>query len=63
MPVGLPARAAQLRFGPRAPLSGVGFLPCAQAEMREPLKSLVALPVDVQGLAARLPQALQPPGL
>jgi hypothetical protein len=31
--------------------------------MREPLRSLVALPVDVEGLASYLPQALQPPGL
>ena len=38
-------------------------LASAQAEMREPLKSLVGLPVDVEGIAARLPQFLQPPGL
>ncbi len=31
--------------------------------MKEPLKSLVGLPVDVAGLAALLPQQLRPPGL
>jgi hypothetical protein len=31
--------------------------------MKEPLKSIVGLPVDVEGLAAALPQALRPPGL
>jgi tocopherol cyclase len=35
----------------------------AAAEMREPLKSLVSLPVDVEGLAAALPGPLRPPGL
>ncbi|CAL8467097.1 g6633 [Coccomyxa elongata] len=35
----------------------------AQAEMRQPLKSIVGLPVDVDGIAAALPQALRPPGL
>lgn len=31
--------------------------------MRQPLKSLVGLPVDVEGIAAALPKALRPPGL
>ena len=35
----------------------------AQADMKEPLKSLVGLPVDVAGLAALLPQQLRPLGL
>ena len=34
-----------------------------QAEMKEPLRSLVQLPVDAEGLADRLPQGLRPPGL
>lgn len=34
-----------------------------QAAMKEPLRSLVQLPVDAEGLAARLPEQLRPPGL
>lgn len=34
-----------------------------QAEMKEPLRSLVQLPVDAEGLAQRLPKGLRPPGL
>ncbi|KAK9835048.1 hypothetical protein WJX81_007145 [Elliptochloris bilobata] len=33
------------------------------AEMKEPLRSLVQLPVDAEGLASRLPKGLRPPGL
>ncbi|CAK0735183.1 hypothetical protein CVIRNUC_000540 [Coccomyxa viridis] len=35
----------------------------AQAKMREPLKTLVSLPVDIEGLAAAVPSQLRPPGL
>jgi tocopherol cyclase len=35
----------------------------AEAEMKQPLRSLVSLPVDVEGLAASLPKPLRPPGL
>ncbi|EIE26754.1 tocopherol cyclase [Coccomyxa subellipsoidea C-169] len=35
----------------------------AQAEMQQPLKSIVGLPVDVESVVAALPQALRPPGL
>jgi hypothetical protein len=31
--------------------------------MREPLKSLVKLPIDLGALASAVPQALRPPGL
>ena len=34
-----------------------------QAKMQEPLKTLVSLPVDVEGLAAAVPSQLRPPGL
>lgn len=34
-----------------------------QAKMQEPLKSLVSLPVDVEGLASGLPSQFRPPGL
>ena len=37
--------------------------PNVQAEMKEPLRSLVQLPVDAEGLAQRLPKGLRPPGL
>jgi len=45
---------------PRCRLAGGCW---AQAEMKEPLRSLVQLPVDAEGLAARLPERLRPPGL
>jgi hypothetical protein len=35
----------------------------AKARMREPLKSLVKLPIDVGALARAGPQALRPAGL
>lgn len=35
----------------------------SKAEMREPLRSLVKLPIDVEGLSARLPESLRPKGL
>ncbi|KAK9792704.1 hypothetical protein WJX73_007933 [Symbiochloris irregularis] len=35
----------------------------AQAQMRQPLKSLVGLPVDVEGLASLMPGPLRPKGL
>lgn len=34
-----------------------------EAQMKEPLKSLIKLPVDVEGLSARLPEPLRPKGL
>lgn len=35
----------------------------AEAKMREPFKSLVKVPVDVEGLTSWLPQGIRPPGL
>lgn len=35
----------------------------SEARMREPLKSAVGLPIDVEGIASRLPKALRPRGL
>ena len=35
----------------------------SRAEMREPLRSLVKLPIDVEDLSSRLPQAFRPKGL
>lgn len=35
----------------------------SEAQMQEPLKSLVKLPIDVEAISSRLPQALQPRGL
>ena len=35
----------------------------AQAQMRQPLRSLVGLPLDVQGLARLVPHPLRPKGL
>jgi hypothetical protein len=35
----------------------------ASAAMAQPLRGAAALPLDVSVLAARLPRALQPPGL
>ena len=35
----------------------------AEARMKQPLKALVRLPVDVDGLASILPGSLRPPGL
>lgn len=35
----------------------------ADGTMKEPLRSLVQLPVDVEGLASALPGNLKPPGL
>ena len=34
-----------------------------EAAMAEPLKSIVKLPVDVEGIAKRLPAGWRPPGL
>ena len=35
----------------------------SEARMREPLRSLISLPVDVEGVSARLPAGLRPKGL
>ena len=35
----------------------------SEARMQEPFKSLVKLPIDVEGISARLPEGLRPKGL
>jgi tocopherol cyclase len=35
----------------------------SEAEMKEPLKSLIKLPVDVDAISANLPASLRPKGL
>lgn len=34
-----------------------------EAKMQEPFKTLVKLPIDVEGISARLPEQLKPKGL
>lgn len=35
----------------------------SEAKMQEPFKTLVKLPIDVEGISARLPEGLRPKGL